>query len=86
MSTDRQEILVVEDDAKVAYSVSAGLRREGLQVTRCGTGSRATAHFETERVDLVILDLGLPDMDGLEVLRRLPAKCPGPRPGPAGGP
>ena len=77
MSADPLEVVVVEDDPKVAQAVVVSLRREGLGAARCATGREALARFDTARVDLVILDLGLPDLDGLEVLRRLRRRSPG---------
>jgi len=66
--------MVVEDDLKVAHTVSSSLRGHGLHTMRCGTGEEAIQRFEKERVDLVVLDLGLPDMDGMDVLQRIRAK------------
>ena len=71
---DVLQILVVEDDPKVAHTVSSSLREHGLHTMRCGTGEEAIQRFEKERVDLVVLDLGLPDMDGMDVLQRIRAK------------
>lgn len=71
------QILVVEDDAKVAHSVSASLAQHGFRALRCGTGEDAIARFENEHVDILVLDLGLPDFDGMDVLRRVRSKSPG---------
>jgi len=61
-------LLVVEDDDAIAIPLAAGLEREGFRVTRAATGAAA---LEAEGVEVVLLDLGLPDMDGFEVCRRL---------------
>lgn len=76
MSLEPLQILLVEDDAKVAHTVAASLRQHGLHAFRCGSGDDAITRFEDTHVDMVVLDLGLPDIDGMEVLRRLRAKSP----------
>ena len=68
------QILVVEDDDKVSHTVSASLRENGFRAIRCATGSQACATLGEEHVDLVVLDLGLPDMDGMEVLKHIRAR------------
>jgi DNA-binding response OmpR family regulator len=64
-------VLLVEDDPDIAPTLVIALEREGHLVTHAPTGSAALAHVTTEPTDVVLLDLGLPDMDGLEVCRRL---------------
>lgn len=64
-------VLVVEDDALLASGLQSALQRAGYNVTHAGEGRGALAALDTWDLDLLILDLGLPDMDGLEVLRRL---------------
>lgn len=65
------KILLVEDDASVAASVIDGLENAGLDVTHVDTGKGAIATFSQLHPDLVLLDLGLPDMDGQDVCRTL---------------
>src|SRR5689334_16587305 len=62
-------ILIVEDDDMLAEAVARALRQSAHAVQRAATGPQAEAMLETTEFDLVILDLGLPGMDGLEVLR-----------------
>jgi DNA-binding response OmpR family regulator len=62
---------VVEDTASLAASLGLGLAEEGFAVTVAATGAEARAHLQATAGDLVILDLGLPDIDGLEVLRSI---------------
>jgi DNA-binding response OmpR family regulator len=64
-------ILLVEDDHSIATALERALRKQGYSVNAVGTGKAALHAVETERPDLVILDLGLPDIDGLEVLKRI---------------
>lgn len=63
-------VLVVEDEAKIAGALCAALGAEGHEAARVGDGSAAVAAVERGGVDLMVLDLGLPGFDGLEVLRR----------------
>ncbi|PFG40398.1 DNA-binding response OmpR family regulator [Georgenia soli] len=65
------QILIVEDEAGISSFVTKGLRAAGHLPTAVATGRDALAHAHTDGYDLVILDIGLPDMDGFEVLRRM---------------
>ena len=67
----RAKVLVVEDEPAIADVVSRYLRRAGYETEIAGTGRAALGHAERVRPDVVVLDLMLPDMDGLEVMRRL---------------
>ncbi len=67
-------ILIVEDSDTLARGLLAVLKGDGYAVDVVGDGASAIAVLTTERFDLVILDLNLPDMDGLEVLRALRAR------------
>jgi two-component system OmpR family response regulator len=62
---------VVEDNARLAETLTSLLRGEGHAVDVASDGEEADATLAAEAFDLVILDLGLPGMDGLDVLRRL---------------
>jgi DNA-binding response OmpR family regulator len=64
-------ILIVEDEERIASFVEKGLRANGFATTVAGDGAGGLALASTAGFDLMILDLGLPDMDGLTVLRRL---------------
>lgn len=61
-------ILLVEDDISLAAGLQAGLSKSGFVVNHVSTGTLALAAIKAERPDIVVLDLGLPDMDGLQVL------------------
>ena len=67
-------ILVVEDEADLASAVAAGLRREGYAVDVAADGASALERIATAPYDVVCLDLNLPDLDGLEVCRRVVLK------------
>jgi DNA-binding response OmpR family regulator len=66
-----KRILVVEDDAEIAGLVTLHLSDEGWTVQRVATGEAALESFAEGSYDLVVLDLMLPDVDGLEICRRL---------------
>lgn len=65
------QVLVVEDDDKIAAPLVRTLEREGYVVRRAPDGTSALEQVSDRRPDLVLLDLGLPDMDGLDVCRRI---------------
>ena len=73
MSTTAR-IVVVEDDRSVAELVTLYLRNAGYLVEHAPTGARARVLFSEVRPALVVLDLGLPDADGFELLRELRAR------------
>ncbi|MGH3739653.1 MAG: response regulator transcription factor [Micromonosporaceae bacterium] len=64
-------ILVVEDNDRVARGLVTALVGNGYDVRRVATGAAALAADPANTADVVLLDLGLPDMDGIEVCRRL---------------
>ncbi|RIK10904.1 MAG: DNA-binding response regulator, partial [Acidobacteria bacterium] len=64
-------VLVVDDDQALAEMLGIVLRKEGYDVATCGDGGRALAMFRELRPDLVLLDVMLPTMDGIEVARQL---------------
>jgi DNA-binding response OmpR family regulator len=64
-------VLLVEDDAAIAGPLSRALQREGYEVDVVGDGQAALHHAGAAGPDLMVLDLGLPGMDGLEVCRRV---------------
>jgi len=64
-------VLVVDDEPPIVRAVAANLRVRGYEVLTAASGEAALAAVETHQPDCVVLDLGLPGVDGLEVLRRL---------------
>lgn len=66
-----QRVLVVDDDSTIQRTLRINLRARGLAVLTAADGRTALAAAVEDQPDLVILDLGLPDLDGVEVLRRL---------------
>lgn len=64
-------VLVAEDQASLRLLFAATLQRAGVRVTAVENGLDAVATAERERPDLILLDIGLPGLDGLSVCRRL---------------
>ena len=71
MASGVQTILVVEDEASIASFVSLYLKNAGYDVRAVTTGAAALAQVASETPALIILDLMLPDLDGIEICRRV---------------
>ena len=69
----REKILIVEDEKSIAHFISTILNTNGYEAILARSGAEALSMISSHCPDLVILDLGLPDMDGLEVLQQLRA-------------
>ncbi|HKF90269.1 MAG TPA: response regulator transcription factor [Acidimicrobiia bacterium] len=76
MTDTPTRVLVVEDDPTVAEVVTRYLEREGFAVESVGDGNEALASADAQLPDLVVLDIMLPGLDGLEVCRRLRSRAP----------
>ncbi len=74
VSTDMLSVLVVEDELTLAQTIELYLRKEGYKTERAADGEKALAIWRAFKPDLVILDIGLPRIDGLEVLKRIRAE------------
>src|ERR671915_2252376 len=70
---DSSTILLVDDEDSIQKLLTYPLEREGFRVLQARDGEEALERFAAERVDLVVLDLMLPKLDGLEVCKRLRA-------------
>jgi len=64
-------ILIIDDDASICETLSTYLSEEGYDVITAGTGAEGIHAFKTHKVDLVLLDIRLPDINGFAVLRSL---------------
>src|SRR5262245_23687200 len=64
-------VLIVEDEPDIRDLLAFHLEREGYQVSKCRSGADAVRQARASPPDLMLLDLMLPEMDGLEVCRRL---------------
>src|SRR5687767_12176288 len=71
MTDNLPAIVVIEDDAPIRKFLRAALKGEGFRVLEADTGQEGLRLVTRERPDLVLLDLGLPDRDGLEVLNEV---------------
>lgn len=66
-------VLIADDDADILSLVRAVLERAGNEVISVGDGAQALASVNERKPDLAVLDISMPELDGLEVLRRLRA-------------
>lgn len=71
MHNNKYKLLVVEDEKNINHFICALLEANGYQAVPVQTGTAAQMVFSSHRPDLVILDLGLPDMDGMELLKQI---------------
>lgn len=71
MSAIAQRILIVEDEPQIRRFVRSALEAEGLQIQEADSGKQGMSEVATRQPDLLILDLGLPDMDGVTLIRDL---------------
>ncbi len=68
-----KNILVVDDNSSVQRVLNYTLSRAGYQVVAIGDGAQALAHLQNNKIDLAIIDLAMPGMDGLTLLKHLRA-------------
>jgi two-component system, OmpR family, response regulator MtrA len=69
----RSLVLIADDDADILLLVKAILERSGHEVVEASDGAEALASVRARKPDLAVLDIAMPEVDGLEVLRRLRA-------------
>lgn len=67
----KEKVLVVEDEKSIAHFISTVLNNNGYEAMRARTGQEALSMVSSHCPDLIILDLGLPDMDGMDLLRQI---------------
>jgi DNA-binding response OmpR family regulator len=72
----QQTILIIEDDPDTRLALATRIRSEGFEVTLATDGAQGVALAQEDRPDLIILDLGLPAGDGMQVLQRLRRMAP----------
>jgi two-component system KDP operon response regulator KdpE len=78
MSEPSPTVLVVEDEPEIRRLLRTSLGAEGYRVVESSTGERGSIDAGTHKADLAIVDLGLPDFDGVEVIRRIRGWSPMP--------
>ncbi|MDX1584476.1 MAG: response regulator [Thermoanaerobaculia bacterium] len=71
MSSSRPRVLIVEDDHDLRRLYAVGLTKRGYEVLLAGTGADALDRVETDRPDIVLVDISMPVMDGWELIERL---------------
>lgn len=64
-------ILIVDDDLHIREVIRVALKKAGMTVTEARDGKEALARFGSDRPDLIVLDIGMPEFDGLEVCREI---------------
>ena len=74
MSSSTQSVLVVEDEASIASFVSLYLKNAGYEVRTATNGADALTSVQSHQPSLIVLDLMLPDIDGIEICRRIRQK------------
>ena len=77
MSEDKKKILVVDDEESIHLLYKEELEEEGYEVYSALDGEEALKKFDKLKPDLVILDINMPGMDGIEVLRQMKQERPG---------
>ena len=73
---ERPNILIIDDEESMCRFLTVLLEKEGYRVVSSTTGRAALALLDNETFDVAITDLKMPDMDGIEVLEGIKAKCP----------
>ena len=66
-----ETILIVEDDAQIRSFIAYALKQEGFSYETAGTAQQALSALVSSKIDLMLLDLGLPDFDGMEVIEKV---------------
>jgi two-component system catabolic regulation response regulator CreB len=70
---DKPKVLIVEDEPAIRDNIQFALESEGLTTVQCGTGLEALPLLEASKIDMVVLDVGLPDVNGFDLLKRIRA-------------
>jgi len=78
VTTDPATILIIDDEPPIRRLVRTTLAVQNYRVVEAATGAEGLSQLRHQKPDVVILDLGLPDLDGLEVIRRMRAESPVP--------
>ena len=78
MTEGKATVLVIEDEPEIRRFLRSSLGAEGYRVVEAETGTRGAVDAGTQKADLTIVDLGLPDIDGIEVIRKIRGWSPMP--------
>lgn len=71
MTQRNETVLIVEDDTQIRNFIAYTMKQEGFSYQTAGTAQQAMAILVSSRIDLMLLDLGLPDFDGMEVIQKV---------------
>lgn len=71
MENSNERILIVEDDMQIRNFICYSLKQEGFSYETAGTAQGALSELVSDQIDLMLLDLGLPDFDGMEVIKKV---------------
>lgn len=71
MISRNESILIVEDDSQIRNFIAYTLKQEGFSYYTAGTAENAMSLLVSQKIDLMLLDLGLPDIDGIEVIKKV---------------
>ena len=71
MNKQSETILIVEDDAQIRNFIAYILKQEGFEYYTAATAKKAMSELVAQNIDLMLLDLGLPDFDGMDVIRKV---------------
>lgn len=71
MTNNNEKILIVEDDPQIRNFIAYALKQEGFSCETAGTAQHAMTFLVTSKIDLLLLDMGLPDFDGMEVIKKV---------------
>src|SRR5208282_2199758 len=72
----KKKVLIVDDDGSVRDAISSVLQEAGYEVLQAGDGQEALAQFDPKQIDLVLLDLGLPNKSGWDIFAGFTSKNP----------
>jgi two-component system nitrogen regulation response regulator NtrX len=71
-----KQVLIIDDEASIRQSLGAALRDEGFKITAAASGREGMDFLRAEKFDVVFLDIWMPEMDGIEVLRQIKVEWP----------
>ena len=71
-----QQVLIVDDEAVVRNGISRALSEKGMATKLAANGQETFDHLNTQRFDLVLLDIRMPDMDGITILKEIHTRYP----------
>ena len=71
MNTEKKKLLLVEDDTAIAMGLEYSLQQENYEVTTCGSAASAMARISSEKYDIALLDVSLPDGNGFDICKKL---------------